>query len=387
MMKKMEKISCIMYAAAFFTAVVVLGFLSFGKLVGFYVNEELDYNEWSADLGSKLETDIATSFFEKFQFVNLNGAVRNFLGQHEMNGVVKLNNGYLTTLVGRSADEYLLDCAASVAALDAYLKARGTALVYAATPLTQGKYDSQMPYGVEDYGNMNVDRLLMMLEASGVDTIDFREKMYADGINHYDMMYKTDHHWTTEAGFYAYGILEDYIVEKIGCKADERVSDIRNYTVTTYKEWHLGSRGQRTGIYYAGIDDFKLILPNFETSIQNGGGDVGSMQEMAVNMEPLGKKQYTSRYTYDWVLGGSCGNYVNLNSKNDAKILIISDSFAKAVNPYLMMGFKEINYIYDLDVSCVTPEYIEEYDPDVVVLMYYSEILGGGNGFNFQGFR
>lgn len=376
-----------MYVVVFLIVVIGLGVLSFGKLARFYVKEEVDYNEWSADLGSKLETDIATTFFEKFQFVNLNGAVRNLLGQREMNGVIKLNNGYLMTTVGRASDEYLLDCAASVASLNAYLEARGTALVYAASPLTTGKQDPQLPDGVEDYGNLNIDRFLSMLKEAGVDTIDFRETMYADGINHYDMMYRTDHHWTTEAGFYAYGILEDYIVEKTGCQVDERVSDIRNYTVTTYPGWHLGSRGQRTGRYYAGVDDFDLILPNFETSIQNDGGAVGSMQDLAVNMEPLEKKQYTSRYTYDSVLGGSLGHYVNPGSENAVKILIISDSFAKAVDPYLMMGFREIRFLYDGDVSCVTPDYIEEYDPDVVILLYYSERLGGGGGFNFQGFR
>lgn len=386
-MRKREKVSCIMYVVVFFMAVVVLGVLSFGKLARFYVRDEVDYNEWSADLGSRLETDIATTFFEKFQFVNLNGGIRNFLGQREMNGVVKLNNGYLLTTLKYSSDEFLSDCSASIAALDAYLEARGTALLYAATPYTLGKYDSQLPEGVDDYGNLNIDRFLLMLKEAGVDTIDFRETMYADGINHYDMMYKTDHHWTTEAGFYAYGILEDYIVEKTGCKVDEKVSDIQNYTITNYKEWHLGSRGQRTGRYYAGIDDFNLIIPNFETSIQNDGGTVGSMQDLVVNMEPLAKKQYTSRYTYDNVLGRALGHYVNLNSENEIKILIITDSFGKAVNPYLMMGFREINYVYDVDVSCVTPEYIEAYDPDVVILMYYSGRLSDGKGFNFQEFR
>lgn len=386
-MKKRETTSYIMFCAVFFIVVITLGVLSFDKLVRFYVNDEMDYNEWSADLGTKLETDIATTFFEKFQFINLNGAVRNFLGQREMNGVVKLNNGYLLTTMDYSSDEFLSDCSTSVASLGAYLEARGTALVYAACPYTSGKYDSQLPDGVEDYGNQNIDRFLLMLREADIDTIDFRETMHADGINHYDMMYKTDHHWTTEAGFYAYGILENYITEKTGCEVDERISDICNYTITTYKKWHLGSRGQRTGKYFAGIDDFDLILPKFETSIQNKEGVVGSMEELIVNMEPLTKKQYTSRYTYDDVLARALTHYVNLNCKNDIKILIVTDSFGKAVNPYLIMGFRELNYLYDGDVSCITPEYIEAYDPDVVILMYYSERLNGGGGFNFQGFR
>ena len=168
---------------------------------------------------------------------------------------------------------------------------------------------------------------------------------------------------------------------------DERISDIQNYTVTTYKKWHLGSRGQRTGIYYAGIDDFDLIIPNFDTSIQNDAGTVGNMQDLMINMEPLANKDYTSRYTYDSVLGGSIGHFTNLDCKNDIKVLIITDSFGKAVAPYLAMGFAQIDYVYDADVSGVTPEFIESIDPDVVIMMYYPEFLQEGKQpFSFSGY-
>ena len=383
----MNKIRNYAYIAVFLVIIIGLGFLSYRKLTKFYINQEKDYNEWTPDLGSKFETDIASTFFNKFGFVNLNGAVCNALNQPCMNGVVKLNNGYLLTTLPYSSDEVLRTYADSTIRFDEYLKNRGTVLVYANTPYTSSKYDPQLPIGINDYGNDNCDRFLQMLKDAGVDTIDFRETMHDDGIDQYSMMYKTDHHWTTKAGLYAYGILEDYIVDKTGCDVDERISDIQNYTVTTYKKWHLGSRGQRTGIYYAGIDDFDLIIPNFDTSIQNDAGTVGNMQDLMINMEPLANKDYTSRYTYDSVLGGSIGHFTNLDCKNDIKVLIITDSFGKAVAPYLAMGFARIDYVYDADVSGVTPEFIESMDPDVVIMMYYPEFLQEGKQpFSFSGF-
>ena len=383
----MNKIRNYAYIAVFLVIIIGLGFLSYRKLTKFYINQEKDYNEWTPDLGSKFETDIASTFFNKFGFVNLNGAVCNALNQPCMNGVVKLNNGYLLTTLPYSSDEVLRTYADSTIRFDEYLKNRGTVLVYANTPYTSSKYDPQLPIGINDYGNDNCDRFLQMLKDAGVDTIDFRETMHDDGIDQYSMMYKTDHHWTTKAGLYAYGVLEDYVVGKTGCDVDERISDIQNYTVTTYKKWHLGSRGQRTGIYYAGIDDFDLIIPNFDTSIQNGAGTVGNMQDVMINMEPLANKDYTSRYTYDSVLGGSLGHFTNLDCKNDIKVLLITDSFGKAVAPYLAMGFAQIDYVYDADVSGVTPEFIESIDPDVVIMMYYPEfLLEGRQPFSFSGF-
>ena len=383
----MNKIRNYAYIAVFLVIIIGLGFLSYRKLTKFYINQEKDYNEWTPDLGSKFETDIASTFFNKFGFVNLNGAVCNALNQPCMNGVVKLNNGYLLTTLPYSSDEVLRTYADSTIRFDEYLKNRGTVLVYANTPYTSSKYDPQLPIGINDYGNDNCDRFLQMLKDAGVDTIDFRETMHDDGIDQYSMMYKTDHHWTTKAGLYAYGVLEDYIVDKTGCDVDERISDIQNYRVTTYKKWHLGSRGQRTGIYYAGIDDFDLIIPNFDTSIQNDAGTVGNMQDLMINMEPLANKDYTSRYTYDSVLGGSIGHFTNLDCKNDIKVLIITDSFGKAVAPYLAMGFAQIDYVYDADVSGVTPEFIESMDPDVVIMMYYPEFLQEGKQpFSFSGY-
>lgn len=385
-----NKTSCIIFTVVFILMTGVIGLISFGNLVRFYVHDEVDYNEWSADLGSKFETDVATSFLGKFQFVNLNGAIRNLLGQREMNGVVKLNNGYLLTTFDRSPDDFLKVCADNTASLNEYLTQRGTAFVYASTPYTSCKYDPQLPEGIADYGNDNIDRFIAMLKQNGVDTIDFRETMLEDGIDHYDMMYKTDHHWNTRAGLYAYGILEDYIVSKTGCIVDERISDISFYTITTYPEWHLGSRGQRTGRYYAGIDDFELILPSFETKIQNDAGQVGTLEELVINMEPLTEREYTSRYTYDWTLGRSQEHHVNLDCPNDIRILIITDSFGNAVNPFLIIGFQEITCVYGADVSDITPEYIEAYDPDVVIMMYYPQFLQesyGGAPFHFQGFQ
>lgn len=383
----MEKIKNYTYIIVFMIIVVGLGFLSYRKLVNFYVNQERDYNEWTPELGSKFETDIASTFYNKFGFVNLNGAVSNALGQPSMNGVVKLNNGYLLTTMNYSSDDVLQEYADSTIRFNDYLENRGTTLVYASTPYTSSKYDPQLPAGIEDYGNENIDRFMEMIRSAGVDTIDFRETMHGDGIDQYDMMYRTDHHWTTEAGFYAYGILEDYIVEKTGCNVDVRVSDINNYTVTTYPKWHLGSRGQRTGIYYAGIDDFNLIIPDFETTLQNSEGTVGSMQELMINMEPLANKDYTSRYTYDHVMGRGLGDYTNPDCKNDIRILIITDSFGKAVGPYLAMGFQQICYVYDGSSTGVTPKFIENFDPDVVIMMYYPSFLQEkSKAFSFNGF-
>ncbi|MDO4188833.1 MAG: hypothetical protein Q4D29_07560 [Lachnospiraceae bacterium] len=365
------KKSTYMYICIFLIFIVGMGISSISNMVDFYVNDKADYNEWNADLGNKFETDLATTFYRKSQFINMNGAIRNILHQREMNGIVKLNNGYLMKPIEYVNDSTLQNYADSISKLKDYLNSRDIDLLYSITPYTVSKYDNQMPVGIKDYGNDNADRLISKIKAKRVDVIDFREVMYEDGINQYDMMYKTDHHWTTEAGFYAYKKLEEYIVNSTGCDVDNRVSDINSYTIKKYEKWHLGSNGQRTGRYYAGIDDFDFISPNFDIRVLSNEGRFGYAKDIIYNKKPLYTQDYSSRYTYDEVLGNSRGHYRNIDAKNDVKILMISDSFAKAVNPYLIMGFSEIYTICDEEIFSITTKFIDDYNPDVVVLLYY----------------
>ncbi len=376
------------FTVVFMIVIVLLGIKSFQGLVDFYVNDVTDYNEWTADLGNKFETDEASSFYGKLQFINFNGAVRNVLGQHEMNNIIKLNNGYLLQPHYPADDNLLKTYSDNVIALDRYLKEEGIAFIYVVPPYTVSKYDPELPTGIYDYANANIDRFMELLEPAGVPTMDLRELMHEDGLNQYDMMYKTDHHWTTEAAFYTYGKLEDRLVDQLHCKVDGRVSDIDNYDVITYEKWHLGSYGQRTGSYFAGIDDFNLFVPTFSTTIQRlSDSQQGSMPDLLYDMEPLQSKNTKSKYTYDHVFDNSLDNYRNPDCANDKKIMILTDSFGKALTPYLVMGFQEVRYVPEDDMEQFTKNYIDRYSPDAVIVLYHADCLSDQNDkLNFTGF-
>ena len=82
-----------LYGLFFIFIVVVFSGISAKNVFKFWIEDEADYNEWSVELGKKGENDFVNHFCGKKEFVNFNGFVRNMLGQREMNGVIKLNNG------------------------------------------------------------------------------------------------------------------------------------------------------------------------------------------------------------------------------------------------------------------------------------------------------
>ncbi len=373
-----------MLAILFLAVIGIFSVLSFKNIAAFYLFDKVSYNEWTAEAGTAFETDYIANFPGKMQFVNFNGAMRNFLGQAEMNRVIKMENGYLTTPVAEVSEEMLAANANKTAQLYEQLAKKGIPVLYVMTPYSVAKYDSCLPVGVEDFGNQNMDIFVEHLALQGVPYVDIREEMQKDGINPYDMWYRTDHHWNTRGGFYAHTKVLDALQE-LGVAVDMRFTDIEDYTIQNYEEWHLGSNGQRTGVYYAGIDDFELIVPNFGTSIQNAAGETGTFEQMLIDYGPLAEKNYESRYTYDTVLKFSHYGewYRNLQADNDTRIIVVCDSMARAVNPYLLLA---VDSVYTMDAYSpqqLTKEFVEEYKPDAVIVMHYVDKVGNEAVFRF----
>ena len=373
-MKECLKKPAILFIPFFLIFVIGLGIMSYYKLMEFYINDAPDINGWVPGSDSKLETDIANNFYGQFDFVNLNGLMSRIIGKKELNRVIRLNNGYLDVPSPVFEDEIINNNTEQIIGLNDYLKQNGIYMIFAITPNTSAKYDSELPVYFSDYGNENLDKIASKLREGGVRVIDYRDELYSDGIDAYDMMYRTDHHWNTRMGFYAYKKLADILEAELDCKIDPQVKDIDSYTVKTYKKWHLGSRGQRTGKYFGGIDDFDLITPNFETCVAEGEGEKeGSYADILINTESLKEKDLTvmrddvnKRSTYDRVLENSQGDYINYMSHNDKRILMVCDSFGKAVCPFMDISFAHVKW----EFGPVSKDTISEFEPDAVVMLY-----------------
>lgn len=374
----------------FILIVIIGGMVNLVKYLDFKINNRIDYNEWTLDLGSHVESDLASAAFQKMQYVNLNGAARSLFGQQYMNRVQKLDNGRLTFLQGMTSNEEIATYADGVARFSSHLAERGIPLLYFMPPAPVGRYEPYLPLDVEDHSNYNADRMTQMLRSHGVHVLDMREEMYADGIDHYDMMYATDHHWNTHAGFYAYQKITEWMQSVMPVTLDPKVGDPDSYTIVNYPDWHLGTFGQRTGIYFGGIDDFDLYMPSFDTMLTNHKtGVTGSITEVFYDLSILENRDYESRYTYDYVLGADDVNsriFSNELSVNDTRLLIIGDSFFKAVCPFLIMGFQHVHFVTATEAATVTPTFLDEGQYDAVIILYDVAKLSPGSGFFYLGY-
>ena len=140
-------------------------------------------------------------------FIQLYGEVQKLSGRTVVEdadprySVVKLTDGTLTFVNDQALD--VSGHGRSVVRLSRALEKRDIPLLYVQAPQKLQSGDPRLPDGVSDYGNDYADQILAVLEEQGVAALDLRETLAACGRDWSSLFFRTDHHWTPEAGFLA----------------------------------------------------------------------------------------------------------------------------------------------------------------------------------------
>lgn len=303
--------------------------------------------------------------------------------------VARLDNGLLSFFASGDPDPAVQ--AASLKRFQNALDDRGLPLLYLQSPIKITSNDD-LPYGLEDTSNRNADDLLAALDDVGIDYLDFRQTLKDAGGNWADWFYVTDHHWTQEAAFLAFqalcGRLEDYdqtVAVSRGSKRhpisiDPRWADRETYDVSTLPGFFLGSHGKRVGSLYAGMDDFALWVPKLPTLLRYDPTNpisYGDAEETILFPDRLEEQDPFSANPYTYYSGGDYGisrikNYYN---PQGPRVMLIRDSYACALTPYLAYAASEVitidpRYFYGNLLS-----YVDWTKPDVVLVMYSSGMV------------
>jgi len=213
------------------------------------------------------------------------------------------------------------------------------------------------------------------LRENNVTVLDLRDELFKDGISIGDALFKTDHHWKPETGFWAYGKIVEHLIE-IGVidPIDPKYTDINEYNVDIYKNRVLGSAGKRTGRFFAGLDDLAIITPKFETHLSvdipfqglSKEGDFSYVgYEHSYNyFDPFEANPYNA-------YGNNCNavkQYRNYDAPTDLRILCIGDSHSNVSFTFLTLVAEAST---ELDMRHYPGEFFPYYnaaDPDVVIV-------------------
>ena len=361
---------------------ILILFLSVGTMLNVFhfrqgdvpVNEQLPED-------ADTEQEMNAVFYEKEEFLKLNGMMRRMLGQRMLNGVVRLNNGQLTYLHEPIEAETLQQNADNISALYNYFAQRGIPFWFAITPDKISMYDDELPPGYTDSSNDNIEIFLQRLRDNGTPYIDLREGLHTIDPDLYRFFYLTDHHWTTEAGFYAFTLLAEEM-QKGGVYFPEEVLDIHNYTQEVHEDTLFGSWGQRVGRGFADEEDLALWIPTYDTQVMRGFDSLrGTLGDVLYDRSVF--ETNTDGLVYDGVLLDTT-RFVNEGNSNGKRILFIGDSMARTVIPYFVASFREFWWGDAYQSETITEAKINEASPDVVILLMSPwNNLGSEVSFNY----
>lgn len=356
-----------------------------------------DYAKTAAAQTSAAEQAVTRALEDDHSLIQLYGLYQSLAGRtviedtaDPLYAVIKRPDGTLT-FTGQGDPDPKAQ-AAELKRLELELEERGCRLLYLQAPPKVDAEDDGLPVGVEDTSNTCADRLLVQLEALGVNYMDFRQTLKRAGGDWSHWFYATDHHWTQEAAFvcfqelcqkleaeYTQTLPVSHGSKTVPITIPARLTDPDSYTTTVLPRFFLGSHGQRVGSFYGGVDDFAIHAPNFPTLLHYDTGDghrYGDAQDTILFSEQTQKRDWFGASPYACFGGSGSITYVtNYYNPQGPRILLIGDSFAGAISPYLVLSSSQLTTVDPRGFSGDLLAYVDWLHPDVVLVLYSSGMV------------
>ncbi|MFF2483052.1 DHHW family protein [Paenibacillus sp. NPDC058071] len=287
--------------------------------------------------------------------------------QQENNGIYRGRDGYLFEKFDKP-DEAALSRYADAAAKLAFNHPEAN-ITFLLAPTSVGLYPEKLPWLAYSYPQQNVNRLIgQTAEKAGISFIDGFDFLrpakvteQADSSSR-QLYYRTDHHWTTYGAYLAY----QAYAEQMGWQPHAET----DFSIRTVTDRFLGSfhtRSQFAGLKAEGIQVYEPAKPVVsEIRIE----DDGSVMNGLYDESSLNKKD-----KYAYFLGGVHA-VMTIHSKlapgetDMKKLLVIKDSYAHSVLPFLTLHVPEIHVIDLRYYNGKISDYMAENEIGDVLLMF-----------------
>lgn len=248
--------------------------------------------------------------------------------------------------------------------------------------------EEELPYANVDHSHENASILQNVLEEQGTKLIDLRTSGIT--VPKEKQFYRTDHHWTTDTMFAAFQVVINHIKKIVN--TEKKWMNPSCYETQNYANSFLGSYGIKVGKYYAGKDDFKVLIPKnageycFEAYDSKGTKILeknGPWFEAFMDKSILEDSSYNNKYNA-WCNNQYVENrLINKEVDNRTKVLLIAHSYGRPLTQYLSLCYHEVRHLDPSKgrFSGNFFEYIDEYQPDIVLFLveFEGDLIGEYN--------
>lgn len=235
----------------------------------------------------------------------------------------------------------LSDSVQSLSELAALCRENDVSLTYLMPPSTILKGVTRLPMGVVDDTDAVCSEFVDLATQKGIDVLDMRTSILQCGLKPQDIFMKTDHHWHSEVGLWVAKQAIEHLSLQSGVEFanDPKIFDVKNYQRLSLS--YLGSKGKMVGKWYAGVDTYHFLYPNFDTDLKvsyssgivRQGSFYKTIQNTQYTQTPQDPNPMRERAYLDFLAG-----YTQIENKNGkGSVLIVNDSYGLNVAPFMSL--------------------------------------------------
>lgn len=316
---------------------------------------------FNGNFGKDFETYLADQMPLRSFFVGADSYSELLLGKNGINGIYKCQDDYLIN-TPISSNENLNK---NIMYIHEFAEDIDVPVYMTVVPSTGYIMEDVLPTLHYEYNDKNIlnnissQLTTLNSKVQYVDLCDSFFRLADDGVQLY---YKTDHHWTAEGAFSAYNTL---------CNAMNISSTPKeNFNIEKY-EGFFGTTYSKSALWLSKPDTVELwknknhMDKQFKVEIIDGG-------KSTVSNNLFFENHLSEQDKYPVYLDGnhSFVRITNTASDTDKKLLVIKDSFAHCLIPYMADNYSEIIMIDMRYYKDIVSEIVQSENIDTVLVLY-----------------
>lgn len=377
-MKKYEKIRCKILIAVFL--IFIFGFAAAG-----FICKDRDFSEMenrnlaqfpefsfeklkSGDFTGSIESYMSDQVFLKDQLVSLKTDCERAVLKTYQNGVYFGKDGYYL----QQYTENLLQIDKNINYINDWVKKiqPDIPVDFILVPNAVSVLEDNLPqFAVNDKQTDSLKHIENTL-SDRISLLNAYEPLRNKADKGEQVFYKTDHHWTDTG---AKAVFDAYLAEK-----NEPESAI-SFDNTIKRNDFYGTLYSKAPSAFAKPDT--MILPNQRGSVYVEYVKEGKTADSLIDESFLDKKD-----KYAALLGGNFAR-INIKSDNSAvneKVLVLKDSYANAMMPYLSDQYSDLIVVdmryYHFEEQTVS-ELVKNENIDRVIMIYNMDFINSDDNF------
>ena len=316
-----------------------------------------DGNFFNGQFMRDFETYTTDQFIGRDAWVDLKARTERALGKKENNNVYFADNDTLITRFDQPAADRVTE---NLNYVNKFVENVDIPVVFSLIPTQACIWADRLPEGAP-----NASQTDLMAQAQGAVTGATWADVYTPLMEHKDedIFYRTDHHWTSLGAYYGYTGLASAL--------GYTPVPLTDYTPTVRSTEFYGTVFSSSGVRWVKPDTITTYVPDDGITVvshtyDNSGNPVEEQRALYVESFLSVKDKYSM------FLGGnqSLGVVANTNNPDGPKLLIIRDSYADSLVPFLTAHYSEIHLIDPRYYHLSVKDYVEQNGIDQALVLY-----------------